>query len=183
MPKTVKKICLIGPEGVGKTSMIRRYVDNSFDEKYITTIGVSLSHKIISIDDGQKLEIILWDLEGFTSKGLHFPESYLNGASGFIFVSDITKPETLLSTQKVCLNLYDKFEDKRCFSLALNKTDLVKESNDFIRHEATARELFKDCHPTNVMCTSAKSDHNVSDLFKDLGTKLIKFNVPNFKSY
>lgn len=183
MSKVVKKICLIGPEGVGKTSMIRRYVDNSFDEKYITTIGVSLSHKIISINEDQKLEIILWDLEGFTSKGLHFPESYLNGASGFVFVSDITKSETLLATQKICLNLYEKFEDKRCFSLALNKADLVENKNEFIKYETAANDLFKVCQPTNTFCTSAKSDHNVSDLFKDLGINLIKYKVPNFKSY
>lgn len=162
--------------------MIRRYVDNSFDEKYITTIGVSISNKVISINTDQKLEILLWDLEGFTSRGLHFPISYLNGASGFVFVSDISKPESLDATHKICMELYQKFENKKCFSLALNKDDLSQDNSSIQKSIDTATKLFENCKPLSIFNTSAKSDKNISELFHDLGTSLVANNIPNFRS-
>lgn len=182
MSKIIKKICLIGPEGVGKTSLIRRYVDNSFDEKYISTIGVSLSNKIITINEDQSLEIILWDLEGFTSGKLHFPPSYLNGASGFVFVCDITNESTFKDSQKICSELYERFENKNCFSLAINKTDLISSNFDFKGKEKDIRKIFEPCLPKNIYFTSAKSDKNISSLFETLGENLVNYDVPNFRA-
>lgn len=179
MKKYTKKICLIGPEGVGKTSLIRRYVDNKFDDKYISTIGVALSNKLIKVPDSYDIELILWDLEGFTSKGLHFPTTYLNGASGFVFACDINNPESLASTQKICSELYTKFEDKACFSLALNKTDLLQEDQNHILK--TARQAFKNTPPIDFIPTSAKADTGVSHLFSHLSKYLVENNVPNFR--
>ncbi len=179
MKKYTKKICLIGPEGVGKTSLIRRYVDNKFDDKYISTIGVSLSNKLIKVPDSYDIELILWDLEGFTSKGLHFPTTYLSGASGFVFTCDINNEDSFRSTQKICSELYTKFEDKACFSVALNKTDLLQEEES---HQLKkAREIFKDTPPIDFIPTSAKQDNKVGELFSHLSKYLVDYDIPNFR--
>ena len=63
-----KKICLIGDYGVGKTSLIRRFVDRQFSDKYLSTVGVKISRKSVEATDSQqqkklKLQLLIWDLE------------------------------------------------------------------------------------------------------------------------
>ena len=78
-----KKIVLLGDFNVGKTSLIRRYVDNAFDDEYLTTIGVKISKK--SLDDER---LLIWDIEGATI-GKPIPKHYIKGAHGAIIVADI----------------------------------------------------------------------------------------------
>jgi len=62
-----KKVCLLGEFAVGKTSLVRRFVYNRFDEKYLSTIGVKVSRKTVSVPRGQEMDelnMLLWDLAG-----------------------------------------------------------------------------------------------------------------------
>ena len=58
-----KKICLLGDFAVGKTSLVRRFVDNQFSDTYLSTIGVKISRKLLSVEENHTLQIIIWDLE------------------------------------------------------------------------------------------------------------------------
>ena len=58
-----KKICMVGQFAVGKTSLVRRFVDSIFDERYLTTIGVKIDRKDVTID-GKSITLMLWDLAG-----------------------------------------------------------------------------------------------------------------------
>ena len=77
-----KKICMIGAFAVGKTSLVRRFVQSIFDEKYLTTVGVKIDKKVVEVD-GRQIMLMLWDLEG--QDVYHSVRtSYLRGAAGYL---------------------------------------------------------------------------------------------------
>lgn len=119
-----KKICMLGAYGVGKTSLIRRYVESIFDEKYLITVGVRIEKKRVDLDD-LHVELLLWDIAGVEDR-YSVPSHYVRGASGYILVIDGTRAQTV----EVALDLIDQIgEDvgKLPFVLALNKSDLVEQ--------------------------------------------------------
>ena len=88
-----KKICMLGAFAVGKTSLVRRYVENIFSEKYQTTIGVKIDKKTIMVED-RAMALVLWDLSGKDSI-FEIRTSYLRGASGYLLVVDKIRKNTL----------------------------------------------------------------------------------------
>lgn len=98
--KVSAKICLFGDGGVGKTSLILRYVKNTFDEKYLTTIGTNVYKKVVNTkhpETGKDYEftLMIWDIMG--QKGVRelLQEAYFSGATAAIGVADITRKSTL----------------------------------------------------------------------------------------
>jgi small GTP-binding protein len=89
-----KKVCLLGDFGVGKTSLVRRFVEDRFDDKYLTTIGVKISRKSMARSYGS-MSMLIWDLAGSTGFDSFTNPSYMQGTSGAIIVCDITRRETL----------------------------------------------------------------------------------------
>ena len=75
---------MTGSFGVGKTSLFRRFINNTFSEKYITTIGVKVDKKTVVID-GEEISILLWDIAGEVKQD-KVPKSYFLGASAIIYV-------------------------------------------------------------------------------------------------
>jgi small GTP-binding protein len=88
-----KKICMLGSMAVGKTSLIRRFVESIFSDDYLSTVGVKISKKSLAVG-GRDLNLMLWDLEGQDDYG-DVNVSYLKGASGLLFVIDGTRGNTL----------------------------------------------------------------------------------------
>lgn len=92
-----KKICLLGDFSVGKTSLIRRFVDDRFDDQYLSTIGAKVSRTTLAFASGStqtSLDLLIWDMAG----GERFDammRSYYGGAAGAILVCDLTRPETV----------------------------------------------------------------------------------------
>lgn len=94
-----RKVCLVGVPAVGKTSLVRRFVEGRFSEEYLTTIGVAISRRVVdAAPDGTPLPepvtLIVWDLNGddaFTP----LRSSYVRGASGVLLVADGARPDTL----------------------------------------------------------------------------------------
>src|SRR5512136_294554 len=95
----LKKVVLLGDGGVGKTSLIARYVVNKFDDKYIATIGTKVSRKDIQIvkpDLIINLRIMIWDILG-QKEYSKIRSASLSGAQGLILVGDLTRPDTIKS--------------------------------------------------------------------------------------
>ena len=154
-----KKILLLGDFSVGKTSLVRRYVDGSFDDKYLTTIGVKISKKLCSIENIE-CEVLIWDIEGSTpSKKISL--GYYKGASGAIFVSDVTRRETIdsLAEHK---DIFLNENPEASFVTAYNKADLL---TDIARENIEIDE--------DTFFTSAKEDSNVAALFIKLVEKML----------
>ena len=90
-----KKICLLGDFGVGKTSLVQRFVEGRFDDKYLSTVGVKISRKTLKRSYGE-MNLLIWDLagsNGFEASGA----SYMQGAAGALIVCDLTRRDTLIA--------------------------------------------------------------------------------------
>lgn len=87
-----KKVVMLGSFAVGKTSLVRRFVEDAFDDTYLSTMGVKVSRKALEVD-GTALTLMLWDIsgrEGFEQ----LRGSYLKGSAGALLVADLTRPRT-----------------------------------------------------------------------------------------
>ena len=88
-----KKIVLLGHFGVGKTSLIRKFVENEFSESYKVTIGVHISKKKLLTNTNEEMSLIIWDIEG-TKDLKSTRSSYLLGTHGVLYVFDVNRPTT-----------------------------------------------------------------------------------------
>jgi len=162
--KIAKKICLIGRFAVGKTSLVKQFVDNQFSEKYKTTVGVSISTKKLKIDDID-LSLVIWDIAGF-ERDSHY-KHYLRGVNGIIWVLDGTEPESFEILEIIEKSLPEiKQIPAICF---VNKYDLVKK---WKIGENEMQQLHKSF--SHILKTSAKTGENVETGFKQLAEMLIK---------
>lgn len=154
-----KKILLLGDFSVGKTSLIRRYVDGAFDDKYLSTIGVKISKKLLCIND-EEYELIIWDIEGRTAIK-KIPLNYYKGASGAIFVSDVNRSETIESI-KLHIDIFLGVNPTSTYVVAYNKSDLLtqEQENSFTM-------------PIEGFFTSAKDNKNIDILFTTILKRMI----------
>lgn len=161
-----KKICLVGAFAVGKTSLVRRYVDSIFSEKYHTTVGVKIDRKEVDVN-GRAVDLIIWDLHGeddFQSVRM----SYLRGASGCIYVADGTRPATLdvvLDLQGRAVNAIGQVPS----ILAINKCDL---ESQWELDTEKIRQWMSQGSP--VLHTSAKTGNRVDTAFEKLAAMIME---------
>lgn len=161
-----KKICMLGSFAVGKTSLVRRYVDSIFSENYVTTIGVKIDKKNITVNNTD-LGLILWDVYGEDNHQSVLP-SYLRGMAAYILVIDPSRPATFASAKNLHSLVLDTQGDKP-FVLVLNKSDI---KSDWQIDEQIFSEL-----SAAAICTvetSAKTDTGVNEVFQSLGSCFVK---------
>lgn len=117
-----KKLVLLGAPGVGKTSLVRRFVDSLFDDKYLTTIGVKVDKKQVRVN-GSDLLMMLWDVAG-AEETFSVPSSYIRGAAGVLLVIDGTRPQTL-GTASDLIDQVHRDVGNLPAVIVLNKVDLA----------------------------------------------------------
>ena len=149
-----KKICLLGGFAVGKTSLVRRFIEERFDDKYLSTIGVKISRKSIQRDDCL-LKLLIWDLAGGEDFSA-YESSYLQGAAGALIVYDLVRPDTIEEVVTYADSLRGSNPGARIV-VAANKIDLVEER---AAAEAELLTLARQLEAP-VFLTSAKSGENV----------------------
>ena len=168
-----RKICLVGDAAVGKTSLIRKYVYDKFDDKYIATVGTKVTKKemVIKDEEGDRqvyLTIMIWDVIGQKAlKRIH--EMYFKGAKGALVVCDLTRKETLDSVRSWIESLYN-VADKIPVVILGNKYDLVDQAQ-FSEDDLIG--MAKEFESQHFM-TSAKSGINVENAFQAIGELISK---------
>lgn len=155
-----KKICLLGASGVGKTSLVGRFVRQIFSEKYLTTIGVKVDKKEVDVD-GTPVKLMIWDLAGEDEmEGINY--NYVRGAAGCFLVADGTDSATFDTAMKVHDRVREQSGELPCIMLC-NKHDL---QNEWAIKEDDLAELTSRGLPH--FNTSAKSGANVETAFVEL---------------
>lgn len=165
------KILLIGDSGVGKSSILVQFVDKTFNNSYMSTIGVDFKIKTIDID-GKAIKLQIWDTAG-QERFRTITSSYYRGAHGIILVYDITDVESF-NNIKQWLNEVDKYADKNVQKIIIgNKVDL--DNKRFVLFE-TANAF---CNNLDIpfMEVSAKKSADIEKVFLTFA-KEIKHNHP-----
>ncbi len=122
MAATQKKICMLGAFAVGKTSLVQRFVDGLFSEKYLTTVGVKIDRKVVAVEARGDVNLILWDLQGEDDFN-NLRATYLRGASGHLIVADGTRGATLETAIRLRDLAAEMTPGAPCL-LVVNKSDL-----------------------------------------------------------
>jgi small GTP-binding protein len=160
----IKKICLLGDGGVGKTSLIGRYVLNCFSDDYIVSFGTKVSKKVIDYDDVQ-LTLMIWDVLGQKSqKALH--GAYYNGANGVLLVCDNSRPETLL-------HLTEWKQDLENITGAVPIVPIVNKADLPSALSAADLSSTKEAMGSEFLFTSAKEGTGVQEAFERLGRQIL----------
>lgn len=167
-----KKVCLLGDFAVGKTSLVHRFVHNRFDDKYISTVGVKVSRKVVMVphEDSAsviKVSLLIWDLAG-SEEFRTLQSNYLRGASGAILVCDLTRPTTLDSIPGYVECLQRIAGDVQLV-VAANKADLVEQRS--LAEESIAQ--MASTLNAAYYITSAKEGNLVETLFRRVAKSLV----------
>jgi small GTP-binding protein len=162
----VFKIMVIGDPSVGKTSLIKRYVENAFSEEYITTLGVDFLKKDIIIDK-TTVSLVIWDVAG-QSKFATFKKIYYAGARFIIVVFDLTNKRTYQNIEFWLRDSQIILGDDINFAIFGNKADLVDE------RQVSNYDSYKKFDTLfDIVETSAKTGKNVQDIFTRIGKYLL----------
>jgi len=168
--KYTAKLILTGDFKVGKTSLIRRFIENSFQEDYISTIGVEISKKSIVMDEDTKINFVLWDIGGQVGQMEPYRHRFYDGANSAFIVIDRTRPEHLKSVDFWYKDIQKSVPRDIPIVIVGNKSDLIGDiviSEDEIR--ATAKHL-----GFHYILTSAKTGENVNEAFLYIAYRFIE---------
>jgi small GTP-binding protein len=171
LKEILKKGVLLGDGGVGKTSLIARYVVNKFDDKYIATIGTKVSRKDIQVIKPNlivNLRLMLWDVLG-QKEYSKIRTASLSGAQGIILVGDLSRVETVQSLNDFWMKEVESVVGKVPTVLVGNKADLADKGS----MAGTILESMGQKYHYPTFRASAKTGDNVESIFSALGDMLV----------
>ena len=158
-----KKEIITGRFAVGKTYIFTRFIENTFSEKYLTTIGVKVDKKTVVVD-GREVSMIIWDIAGEVLQD-KVPNTYFLGTSAIIYVFDLSRPLTYQNLE-IDLGHFEKMLPGCIVKVVGNKKDLVNDAELKRIGDEIRVDIF----------TSAKTGENVEELFMAIGKELL-FNT------
>ncbi|ASJ73997.1 Rab family GTPase [Granulosicoccus antarcticus] len=159
-----KKICLLGTVRVGKTSLVRRFVSSTFSERYLTTIGVKIDKKIVSLEQ-EDVQLVVWDIQG-EDKYRRILISYLKGLSGYMLVIDSSRSETVETAIEVHERVKQAYPGLP-YVVILSKCDL---DEDPLLQDAITVLCEQAC---TTVSTSALTGDGVDEAFHALTSRMI----------
>ena len=160
-----KKVCMLGSFSVGKSSLVRRFIESIFDEQYHTTIGVKVDKKVVNAN-GEDLTLVLWDIYG-EDAFQKMRMSYLRGMHGYVLVVDGTRRQTLDDALALNVRVLSEI-GKVPAVLALNKCDLTDQWEI-----EPAQETQLAAAGWTLERTSAKTGDAVQDAFSKLAQAML----------
>jgi len=167
-----KKIIILGDGAVGKTSLIRRFVVDKFDDNYLLTVGFKITAKDLQVTLDRKhhyIKLQIWDILG--QKGyVEMHKSSFPGTAGVMFVADITRKDTIESLDNYWIPNVENLIGEVPYIILANKSDLMADA------EFTEEDLKKFAYKYGVpyYFTSAKSGENVEIAFNTIGKQILK---------
>ncbi len=157
-----KKVILTGSFGVGKTSLFNQFIYESFSDKYLTTIGVKVNKKSVTVGT-EEVSILLWDIAGEVSQD-KVPNSYLLGAAAVFYVFDLNRPTTYKNLETDLAHLRNLLPHAT-IRVVGNKKDLLTDEQ--------LQALGSEMPISWDVLTSAKTGENVESLFTQLAQEFV----------
>lgn len=160
-----KKICMLGSFSVGKTSLVRRFVESIFSDAYQTSIGVKIEKKVVR-SGNEDVALVLWDIHG-EDVYQKIRLSYLRGMSGYLLVVDGTRRQTLDDALTLNERVIQEV-GKVPAVLVFNKSDLAEKWEI-----DSARESELTAAGWTIIRTSAKTGDSVEEVFAKLTAAML----------
>lgn len=161
------KLLIIGDSGVGKSSLLLRFADNTFSGSYITTIGVDFKIRTVTVD-GERVKLQIWDTAG-QERFRTITSTYYRGTHGVIVVYDVTSGESFANVKRWLHEIEQNCEE-------VNKV-LVGNKNDAPDRKVVLTEdalRFAEQMGVQLFETSAKDNINVEDMFLFVTRKVLR---------
>ncbi len=163
------KLIITGDYHVGKTSLIKRFIDNTFEEDYQATVGVELSQKIIEISDETTFDFIVWDIGGQITQMTPYRSRFYNGAHAAFIVLDRSRPKTFEDVKMWYNDIKKSVQGDILIVIVGNKSDL----ENMLVSELEIKKLAQE-FGFHYILTSAKTGENVNDAFLYIAYKFLE---------
>ena len=161
------KVVLIGESGVGKTSIITQFIDQTFQEDIQSTTGGTFSTKSVVCDGGKVLKFEIWDTAG-QEKYRSLTTMFYKDANAAVMVYDVTRADSFEEIKNYWSNqIKDNSPENIILAIAANKSDLIEQETV---DEGEARNFAKELNAIFVT-TSAKSSEGINSLFEEIAKK------------
>jgi Ras-related protein Rab-5C len=163
------KVVLLGEAGVGKTSIISRYVSNTFSDVLMSTTGASFAAKKLELDDEHKIKFQIWDTAG-QERFRSLAKIFYQNAAVAVLVYDITRRDSFEKLKEFWIKeLKENAPSDIILALAANKSDIYEQEVVSLKE---GKELAQEINAI-FKSTSAMLAHGIDDLFKLIGEKFI----------
>ena len=170
-PRYSFKIVLVGPFAVGKTTLVRKYVEGKFDQDYLPTIGANVMIKQVTLTAGDRdvdVTLSIWDIAGQDTFKMMRPTFYA-GASGAFLVSDLSRLQSFEEVLEWHKELREFLPESAPYIFLANKCDL-----EYTVDEAFIQETGSQVEALQVFKTSALDGTNVQEAFRLLAEKMME---------
>lgn len=164
MTEIARKVCLLGDFAVGKSSLVSRFVRNTFSDKYLTTVGVKIDSKSIPLTPELTMKLVVWDLAGKAELD-SLNKSYIRGAHGLILVADGTREASLRAALYLWMQSQKQLPGVPVVML-VNKLDLID------RWEVSAADIARLQESLPTFRTSARVGDSVETAFATLASAI-----------
>ena len=164
---SVYKVLILGDSSVGKTCFLLKYTDRVFNEVYMSTIGLDYRLKTLTLKNGKKVKLQIWDTAG-QDRFRTITKNYYKGANGIILIYDITSTETYENVENWISQIKEEASPNVVIYLVGNKVDMED------KRKVSTEEGQKIADDNNLpfIETSAKSDININETFDNLVEKM-----------